>query len=181
MPDKNINSPKKIQSQSWINPHVELRSSSIHGRGIFATADIRQGEKVIVWGGVFFTHEDILAGRAVEHSYTTFREGVYLGHSLEQGNSIDDFMNHSCDPNMWIIDDTTWIARRDIRVGEELTGDCATYWGPEHHEVYKWECHCGSALCRKELSSLDWQRADLQERYGDHFTTFINEHIKQLH
>ena len=32
------------------------------------------------------------------------------------------------------------------------------------------DCVCGSALCRGVVTGLDWQRDELQERYGEHWT-----------
>ena len=175
------NTLENIRPASWIDPRIEMHASTIHGRGIFATADIKQGETVIIWGGAFFTPQEILAGKSVEHSYAMFDEGIYLGHTLEQGNSIDDFMNHSCDPNIWMLDAVTWAARRDIHAGEEITGDCALYWGPEETEPVKWECHCGSSICRKQFTSLDWQSSELQACYGRHFSNYINTCIDHQH
>jgi SET domain-containing protein len=172
---------QKIPPLSWIDSRIEVRSSSIHGKGIFATAPIQQGEVVIIWGGTLFTLEDIHAGKAAEHSYAAIHEGVFLGHTCEQGNSADDFMNHSCDPNIWMVNEITWAARRNINTGEEVTCDCAMYWGPDEDEPAEWECHCDSALCRKVFTTQDWQRTELHERYGCHFAPYINEHISQLH
>lgn len=96
---------QRILPQSWIDSRIEVRSSPIHGRGIFATSPIQQGEVVIIWGGTLFSLDDIRAGKAVEHSYAAIREEIFLGHTREQGNSADDYMNHSCDPNIWMINE----------------------------------------------------------------------------
>ena len=171
---------QEIRPLSWTDSRLEVRSSPIHGKGLFATAPIRQGEVVIIWGGSLFTAEDIRAGKAAEHSYAAIREGIFLGHPCELGNSTDDFMNHSCDPNIWMTNEITWVARRDISTGEEVTGDCAMYWEPDEEEWEPWECHCGSTLCRKVFTSRDWRQVELHERYGNHFMPYINERIKRL-
>ncbi|RYF51006.1 MAG: SET domain-containing protein-lysine N-methyltransferase [Cytophagaceae bacterium] len=91
-------------------------------------------------------------------------EGVHIlidpAHPVRYGN-------HSCDPNLWHEDATTIVARRPISAGEELTLDYAT-----HTISPKWSmpCHCGSPLCRKLVSGNDWKLADLQSRYGHHWT-----------
>jgi uncharacterized protein len=171
---------QELPSLSWTDSRLEVRPSPMHGKGLFATAPIQQGEVVIIWGGALFTLEDIRAGKAVEHSYAAIREGIFLGHPYEQGNNADDFMNHSCDPNIWMINEITWAARRNISTGEEVTADYAMYWGCDGDEWVKWECHCDSSLCRKVFTTDDWQRVDLQERYGDHFAPYIREDIRQL-
>jgi uncharacterized protein len=172
---------QEIRPQSWIDPRIEVRLSPIHGRGIFTMAPIQQGEVVIIWGGTLYTLNDIQAGKAVEHSYAAIGEGIFLGHSCEQGNSADDYINHSCDPNVWMTSETTWAARRDINAGDEVTADFAMYWGPDGSGWMDWECYCGSALCRKVFTTQDWQRVELHERYGNHFSPYINERIGQLY
>jgi hypothetical protein len=171
---------QKIQPQSWNDPRIEVRTSPIHGKGIFANANIQKGETVMIWGGTLFTYEEILAGKALEHSSTAVHEGIYLGHTPEQGLSTDDYLNHTCDPNIWMVNETTWVARRNIHAGEEITADFAMYWGPEDKEWVQWECQCGSPLCRKLFTNQDWQMPELQERYGNHFSSYILESIRLL-
>lgn len=40
---------------------------------------------------------------------------------------MDYFVNHSCDPVVWMRDDVTVVARRAIASGEEITGDYAVW------------------------------------------------------
>lgn len=170
---------KEYRRTSWIDPRVEVRPSPIHGTGTFAVARIRQGEVVIIWGGTLFTKEEIEAGKAIARSVAAIDEGLYMGGTLEEGNSPDDFMNHSCDPDVWMQDEVTLVARRGIAAGEELTMDYAMVESDESW-VAPWECHCGSPLCRKVITGKDWRRRELQERYGNHFSPFINERIRKL-
>ena len=124
--------------------------------------------------------EDIRVGKALEHSYAAIGEGIFLGHTSEQGKSVNDYINHSCDPNTWLVNEITLVARRDISAGEEVTIDFVMYWEPDDEECQPWECHCGSALCRKVFTSRDWRREELHERYGNHFSPYINERIRRL-
>ena len=89
------------------------------------------------------------------------------------------FMNHSCDPNVWMLDEVTLAARRKIQQGEGLTGDYAM-WEVDEEEVKPWVCRCGSANCRKTITGRDWRRRDLQEEYGNHFSPFINRRIAAM-
>jgi D-alanine-D-alanine ligase len=52
--------------------------------------------------------------------------------------------NHSCDPNTEFIG-LNLVARRDIRGGEELTVDYATFY--DRH-MTPFDCECGSSNCR---------------------------------
>src|SRR6266568_4199856 len=85
-------------------------------------------------------------------------------------------MNHSCDANLWLHDEVTVVARREIAAGEEFTQDYALYTTSPDWVLYP--CRCGSAACRQRVTGADWQRQDVQERYRDHFSPFINERIR---
>jgi hypothetical protein len=60
-------------------------------------------------------------------------------------------INHACDPNTW-LDGLDLVARRDIRPGEELTVDYATFCGPT---MSAFACHCGSSDCRRVILGTD--------------------------
>jgi uncharacterized protein len=180
MPIDHFLTLKEISPLSWIDSRLEVRSSPIQGQGMFANATIQQGEVVIVWGGTLFTLEDIRAGKSLEHSYAAIGEGIFLGHTSEQGYSADDYMNHSCDPNVWLANEITLVARRDINTGDELTFDLAMFWVPDEEEWGPLECHCGSTLCRQVFTSRDWRRVELHERYGNHFSPYILDRIAHL-
>jgi uncharacterized protein len=76
-----------------------------------------------------------------------------------QGGSPD----HSCDSNLWMAD-------------EELTVDYALHTANPNWEL-DGPCNCGSALCRGTVRGSDWRLPEVQERYRDHFSPFINERI----
>lgn len=85
--------------------------------------------------------------------------------------------NHSCDPNLWWADAYTLTARRDVAADEELTNDYTTSTDfPE----FAMACTCGTASCRGMISGLDWRRADLQQRYGDHWVPGLVQRIRQI-
>ena len=178
---------KAYRPTEWIDPRVEIRPSPIHGKGMFATGPIRQGEVVNIWGGTFLlTDEDIREGgtksewRAKGYVWSTIGEGLYLASRLDEDNKdLTNFINHSCDPNVCMQDEVTLVARRGTAVGEELMVDYAMFEGDEEW-VGRFECRCGSGLCRGRFTGKDWRRQDLQERYGERFSPFINERIRGL-
>jgi len=177
-PNRCAQGDKSYHRTSWIDPRVEVQLSPIQGKGMFAVAPIRQGEVVVVWGGTLMTEEDIRAGKAKPGSIAAIGEGLYLAGLADEEEDPADFMNHSCDPNVWMQDEVTLVARRDIAVGEELTVDYAMFEGDEGWAM-PWTCRCGSDLCRKAITGKDWRRKDLQARYRDHFSPFINERVRR--
>ena len=66
----------------------------------------------------------------------------------EPGDDPTYFMNHSCDPNVWMEGSMTLVARRAFVTGEGLTLDYSLTEAVEDF-VMEWGCVCGSANCRK--------------------------------
>ncbi len=174
---------KRYSPHEWIDPRIEIRPSRIAGRGMFALAPIRAGETVIVWGGWVCTTEDVAAGRVAPRSTVYIGEDTFLGARVgeydRERDDRGDYINHACDPNVWLADEHTLVARRDIAAGEELTIDYALFEGDED-DVKPWECRCGSPLCRGRITGKDWRLPELQERYRGHFSPFINRRIERL-
>jgi SET domain-containing protein len=165
----------------WLHPDVEVRDSPIQGRGLFAARDIATGTVVSRVGGRLVSGAELAeafaaAARDPEHPYIdtiTVAEDVHLILPPRRPNG---YGNHSCGPNVWWIDAYSQAARRDIGAGEELTNDYATSTGIAD---FRMDCACGSELCRGEVTGLDWQRADLQERYGEHWTPGLLDLIRR--
>lgn len=146
---------------------------------MFAREPIKKGDVVVIWGGTLMTEEDIKAGKARRHSIAAIDEGLYLAGLPNEGDSPDDFMNHSCDPNVWMKDEVTLVARRDTQAGEELTADYAM-WERGEDWVMHQGCRCGSVLCRRVITGKDWRLKELQKRHRNHFSPFINKRISKL-
>lgn len=172
-----MKSVKKYRSESWIDPRVELRPSPMGGKGLFARDPIKEGETVIIWGGRIFTKADIKSGKAQKNTVVEVDEGIYLGRFLNEPKSLDDFMNHSCNPNLWLKDEVTLVARRNIEKDEELTADYATWVSRSY---WKMECHCGSLLCRHLITGNDWKLKKLQNKYRSHFSPYLEKWIRKL-
>src|SRR3954471_3815688 len=150
---------------SYRSPKTEVRESPIHGRGLFATADIAKGEVVLVKGG----H---IVDRATLRRDVTPRLGsveIQIGDDQfitpvtnEERELSMLYSNHSCDANLGMRGEITFVAIHDIRAGEELTHD----WCTTDDDDYSVECKCRSSNCRKVVTGKDWQRPDLQKRYA---------------
>ena len=164
---------------SYRSPKTELRESKIHGRGLFATAEIAKDEIVAVKGG------HIVDGKTLREKITP-RLGpveIQIDDDLfivpvteEERESSMLYSNHSCDPNLGMRGEITFVAMRDIRAGEELTHD----WAMSDDDDYSIECNCGAPRCRKILTGKDWQRPDLQKRYAGYFSAYLARKIKLL-
>jgi hypothetical protein len=161
---------------SYRSPKTEVRESKIHGRGLFAIADIAKNEIVAVKGG----H---IVDRKTLREKITSRLGpveIQIDDDLfiapgtdEERESSMLYSNHSCDPNLGMRGEITFVAMRDICAGEELTHD----WAMTDDDNYSIECNCGAPDCRKTLTGKDWQRPDLQERYAGYFSAYLARKI----
>src|SRR5438046_710519 len=170
---------RNINSKSWLDARLEVRSSLIQGNGIFAREKIKQGEIVMVWGGKLFTREEIQAGKAKSRSVSGFSEGWYLGLPIDDPDVPDQCLNHSCDPNVWMVDEVTLVSRIEIARDEELTADYAM-WELDSEWKLEAVCNCGNPCCRGVITGNDWRAEDLQNRYKGHFLPCINERISML-
>ena len=166
---------------TWLDARLEVGLSRIHGRGLFARQPIPEGEVLLVWGGSLFTQAEVQQGLAIPYSTAVIDEGMYLGDPVGGESDYDQkhpdyHLNHSCDPNLWLLDAVTLAARRDIAAGEELFADYA-FWEADPAWMLS-PCRCGSPLCRGRVTGDDWQIPELQRRYEGHFSPYINRRIQ---
>jgi SET domain-containing protein len=157
------------RDRSGLDPRVTVGRSAIDGRGLFATGEISAGEVVAVIGGRSIT--DAALRELSEHSSLAVGGGWNL---LQDADDPLRYGNHSCDPNLWLTDAVTLVARRPIGIGEELTTD---YAASTDSSSWSMTCHCASQLCRGLFRGTVWRRADLQARYGGIFAPFLKERL----
>lgn len=158
---------------SWLDPRVIVLPSPIEGRGLFARERIETGEAVIRVGGERLTDDEFRTRKLV--IYSALAIGEHLNLLLTDDGPVN-FGNHSCDPNLWMADEVTLIARRPIAAGEEVTSDYAMYTADL---PWSMPCRCNSRLCRGIVTNDDWQQSELQGRYAGHFSPFLNRRIAQ--
>ena len=142
---------------------IVARRSSIHGTGVFATASIARGERIIEYKGQRRTHDDVDAGDegAAESGHTflfTLNDEYVIDGNRDGG--VSRWINHSCSPNCEAVliehdgddrrRDRVFIeAKRAMKPGDELTYDYGITLGEPHTPQMKkiWACLCGSRNC----------------------------------
>lgn len=160
---------------------VSVRASSIDGNGLFAIRDITEGTVIMIWGGVLAERRNFDYAHYRRETVVPISETHYLALPLaDTSEALDVFLNHSCDPTAWLVDEVTVVARRHIQAGEEITTEFATWFDYEPGALYSenWVCKCSSPQCRKVLSPQDWRRTELQEKYAGHFSPFLQRRIE---
>jgi SET domain-containing protein len=138
----------------------EVRSSSIHGRGVFALRRIRKGARLIEYAGERISPDE--ADRRydddaldIPHTFLFTVDKRTIIDAAVDGNEAR-FINHSCDPNCEAVDDAGRIfieAVRNIRPGEELTYDYHLERDGRWRKAWaqRYACRCGAPNCRGTL------------------------------
>jgi len=130
---------------------VIIRSSSLHGAGVYTTSAIAEGTRILEYTGPRLKSKQTDGMYA--DSEVTYLFGMDDGNTVIDGFGMAAFVNHSCHPNCETdqIDDRIWIiALHDIAAGEELTYDYNIYDAEPGEPC---PCHCGAADCRKTMYS----------------------------
>jgi uncharacterized protein len=123
-----------------------IRSSILHGAGVYTTAPIAKGALVLEYTGPRMRVKQT-DGLYAEGD-VTYLFGMDGGKTIIDGFGMAAFVNHSCDPNCESdqIKGRIWIvAIRDIAPGEELTYDYNIYDAEPGEDA---SCHCGAPNCR---------------------------------
>jgi hypothetical protein len=161
---------------SYRSPKTQVRASNIHGRGLFAIADIAKDGIVAVKGGHIVDRKTLREQITPRLGPVEIQidENLFIAPVTDEERELSMlYSNHSCDPNLGMRGDITFVAMRHIRVGEELTHD----WATTDDDDYFVECKCGAPNCRKILTGKDWQKPELQKRYAGYFSAYLADKI----
>jgi len=161
---------------SYISPKaVKGQPSTIQGRGLVAVAPIGKDEIVAIKGGhVVDTATLHSLPERLRNSDIPIAEGFHLV-ALEDAEyePVMLFLNHSCEPNVGFAGNVVLVAMRDVSPGEELATDYALF----DDDGGEMPCRCTTASCRGTIGGQDWQRPQLQHKYGNYFSTYLLRRI----
>ena len=171
---------KEYLPRTWVDPRIEFRASRISGNGMFARESIKKGEPVCIVGGIVMTDEEFATFQATYRNYNAIQidEHLHLVEDPQVTRDLEGSMNHSCDSSTWMADEAMLVARRDLGPGEEATVDYALFT-TQSNWMLDSRCRCRSPHCRRVITGDDWRREDVQERYRNHFSPFINRRIEK--
>lgn len=134
-------------------PGLEIRHTAQTGRGVFATQRIHMGQPIVSLCGTRYSSADL----PPELFATQIGPDLWLA---SDGSSIDDLINHSCEPNAgFLTGETILFALRDIEPGEEITWDYST---SIDEPGWRLKCLCRSSRCRQVV--LPWRELSDAER-----------------
>jgi SET domain-containing protein len=96
-----------------------MLQTSSSGKGVFAGESIFPGEEVLEFSGALIRRRDLPEIRSQDEDYyLQVDDNTFLGPS----GDIDDYINHSCDPNTGVVIEgktPKLVAIQDIGRGEE--------------------------------------------------------------
>jgi len=154
-------SKKKLVAPKIDRSRIVVKSSSIHGKGVFVAKPIKKGDAIIEYKGERISWR--LAEKRHPHDPKDPNHTFYF--SLEDGRCIDAkyggnaarWINHSCRPSCETREDSFngsprvfVYAKRDLKVGEELFYDYSLGVDGRITKQLKkdYECRCGAEKCR---------------------------------
>ncbi len=165
----------QIAIQQPYDEYIEVKTSGIHNKGVFAKKKILKGTRITEYiGRKISKEESTQIQNRMQEEYENNREtcaATYIfeideTHDLDGDieNNDPKYINHSCNPNceVDIIDGRIWIdAIQDIEPGEEITYNYGFDINEKDpYEFKKHPCECGSQNCVKYiLCKEDWPKA----------------------
>lgn len=150
---------------------IELKPSNIIGVGVFALKDFAKDE--FITDGIHSNdYLDLVPWKLLEPLGDEYKkkvmsfcvgtpEGFFPPPNFDFNQlSVDWYMNHSCDGNVGFDRTGDFVAKRDIRAGDELTYD---YGLAESNPKFQLTCSCGQSNCRKIITGNDWKNPKFRE------------------
>jgi hypothetical protein len=146
--------------------HLYLAETALRGVGVFAAREFSPGDVVMMdFDGDYY--EQLLTYQELCERGLDLKYPLQVGENLFRvpSGSIDDFTNHSCDPNTGIRlypRGTLILAIRKISTNDEITFDYSTYLNNPYEKIH---CRCGTANCRGIIGNFDTLPRELQQYY----------------
>ncbi|MEO7852875.1 MAG: SET domain-containing protein-lysine N-methyltransferase [Rubrivivax sp.] len=139
---------------------IQVRRSSVHGKGVFAISDIPSGDRIIEYVGEVITWKKALKRHPHDPNDPnhTFYFHIDDKHVIDAnvGGNAARWINHACETHCEADEDKGRIfikATRDLAPGEELFYDYGLVIDEKMTRALKkqYPCRCGADNCRGTL------------------------------
>ncbi len=146
-----------VKRRAHLESELFVSRSAINGRGVFSRVFIPAGAPVVECRGLIQHRDEVgIDVRAMQVGPDT-----YLVEDPESP-SVDDFLNHSCCPNLGFVDGSLMLyALRDIEAAVELLFDYSTTMD---ERGWVMRCRCRAENCRGRVRSYREHPKDEQKR-----------------
>ena len=139
---------------------IQTRRSGVHGKGVFALADLAEGETLIEYVGEVISWKEALRRHPHDpkdpnHTFYFHIDAKHVIDAKHGGNS-SRWINHACKPNCEADEDGGRVfikALRNIKAGEELFYDYGLIIDAKYTKklLAEYPCWCGAKKCRGTL------------------------------
>lgn len=139
-------------------------------KGVFAAEDIAKGEKILDFLGRIVPEEE-----SGEWDLSIGRNKFIRAPK----NSIDNFQNHSCNPNSYVkkIGSKFYlIALKNIKKGQEITYDYDT--NDYDNVKFEFVCRCNSKNCRKLIRGFKYLSDKQKKRLEKYLIPYLKKTMK---
>jgi SET domain-containing protein len=144
--------------------------------GVFVVRDFEKGEILLEFKGeLYYWPPNVILPKGLKEYDMENDHFLQVDISLYMGPSgdIDDYVNHSCDPNTGLYykgQRIFLIAIRKIYKHEEITWDYSTNMDEESstgedEPIWTMKCNCGVRTCRKIIQDFKRLPSKVQKRY----------------
>ena len=139
---------------------IQTRRSGIHGKGVFALADLAEGEVILEYVGEVITWKEALRRHPHDplQPNHTFYFHIDDKHVIDgkQGGNSSRWINHACEPNCEADENGGRVfikALRNIKAGQELFYDYGLIIDSPYTKklLAQYPCWCGAKKCRGTL------------------------------
>jgi SET domain-containing protein len=138
------------QAGAQAAPGIRVGKSQIDGRGCFATAPFRKGQKIAELVGERVSRVEAARRMRGQKRLHICAIDSYWGIDGSRGGNGSQFINHSCRPKCFVkilYGHILFFALRDIAPGEEITMDYVNSYHPDDYG-----CRCGLPDCRGTIN-----------------------------
>ena len=145
--------------RSVMSDKVEIRDTSLNGKGIYAKENIKAGEIVFIKGGHILTRDKIYSSSVINSYFPISDEYFLAASNQEEEEAIKLYQNHSCNPNVGLHGEITFV-------------DVSNFYTPELENMSNMFANC-SVL--KEVKFLP----DPNEE-GQIINTFVTDNVTTM-
>ncbi len=139
-----------MKPQTPLAPGIEVKPSTIDGKGTFATILFKKGRKIAEFVGERISRVETAKRLRGKRRIRICGIDSYWSIDGSVGGNGTEYINHSCAPNCTlrqIHGHLIFFAVRDIQPGEEILLDYEESW----HDDSK-KCQCGAPNCRGRIN-----------------------------
>lgn len=153
---------------------IYIGKSKLHGRGIFASRNIKKGETVFVMKGnkLKFLINNKKQAQIAGLNWVGFNKNEWI-----DPLKYCIYFNHSCNPNAGIKGHVKFVALKDIKKDEEVVFD---YSLNEADIFWSIKCNCNSKQCRKVIKSIQFLPPKTFYKYKDYVPKYFQRVYKRF-